>query len=214
MFLSKLLRKVFQIAKSKPLLVHRIICRFPVRDSDHSCHYDLYIGFCEISDIRYMSIFDSVSDVLYNCLTYYCVIKCWTIFVNNSDLNIPGSLNNSDVNIPESLNNSDVNIPASLNNSDVNYSRKTANIYVHSNKYLSQIPEILKICSSILVCKLVKASSPRSPILSRIEATKIVDRLYKWKTWYPRPLLQGTHSHNLVSLRMSQAHHGSGHATT
>ena len=51
-----------------------------------------------------------------------------------------------------------------------------------------KIPEILKICSSILVCKLVKASSPRSPILSRIEATKIVDRLYKWKTWYPRLL--------------------------
>ena len=49
---------------------------------------------------------------------YYCVHKCWTIFVNNSDLNIPGSLNNSDLNIPASLNNSDVNIPASLNNSD------------------------------------------------------------------------------------------------
>ena len=40
-------------------------------------------------------------------VSYYCVHKCWRFFVNNSDLNIPGSLNNSDLNIPASLNNSD-----------------------------------------------------------------------------------------------------------
>ena len=107
--------------------------------------------------------------------------------LNNSDVNIPGGLNNSDVNIPGSLNNSDVNIPASLNNSDVNYSRKTANIYVHSNKEPAQLREMW--CLTTNFC-------------TRFSGTAAGKILHVWTTVAP---LNTTQTHQKRSLWLEVA---------